>query len=293
MRTTAFAPPFPVDLGTWLAAFRHRVTNERGHPTSPENLGRQIGVSGATVRRWESGRLRPGPGDAANLARACNLTSLQVAFLSRALRTDGPTPVPDMETFREKATPILMTEFPTYIMDGLMFIRGWNSYLPRFLRRRDGIPPHDYHYIDFVIRADQNTGVQPAQRDRVKRAVLDLWYTTADACGTSEYKAIITRLSEHEVFREAWASLPFLAEEDCVQIGLPRRVSRGDIGESLIAPFIAILPPQYQVRQIIPMDDLARSTLNAIRDEGPPEPVFDLKAHWAQTEEDEAFVRVF
>src|SRR6188508_2513632 len=120
MRTTAFAPPYPTDLGTWLAAFRHRVTNERGHPNSPEHLGKQIGVSGATIRRWESGLLRPRPADAANLARACNLTSLQVAFLSRALRTGGPTPVPDRHTFREKASPILQTEFPTYIMDSLL-----------------------------------------------------------------------------------------------------------------------------------------------------------------------------
>jgi transcriptional regulator with XRE-family HTH domain len=292
MRTIAFAPPYPIDLGTWLAAFRHRVTNERGHPSSPEQLGRQIGVSGATIRRWESGRLKPNPVDAANLARACNLTSLQVAFLSRALRTGGPTPVPDFETFKAKATPILETPFPAYIMDSMMYIRGWNSYLPYFLRRRQYQPRDDYHFIDFIIDADQHPGVQPALRERVRRSVVELWYLTSDACGTREYKELINRLSRYDVFRDEWARMAFLKEEDCHQIGLPRSAWRQDIGESLICPFAAVLPPIYQVRQIIPIDDTAREKLEELRREGPPEVILDSKSHWAQTVEDEAFFRV-
>jgi transcriptional regulator with XRE-family HTH domain len=291
MRTTPFAPPFPTGLGTWIAAFRHRVTNARGHPISPEQLGREIGVSGATIRRWEAGRLKPGADDVAQLARACNLTSLQVTFLSRALRTGGPMPVPDLETFQRKASPILAEEFPTYIMDSMMFIRGWNTYLPHFLRRsrRD---PRDYHYIDFIIDADQNEGVQPSQHDRMKRAVIDLWFLTADACGTREYIALMERLRRHEVFREAWAALPFLKEDECSQIGLPRRAYRADVGECLIAPFAAVLPPVYQVRQFYPMDTTAQTRLKELREEGPPRPIFDTRCHWAQNDEDEAFLRV-
>ena len=135
--------------------------------------------------------------------------------------------------------------------------------------------------------------IEPSQRERVRRAVLELWYITADACGTDEYKAMIEHLSEHEAFHEAWKQLPFLTESDSRQIGLPRRASRPDIGESLIAPFVAIMPPVYQVRQLIPMDKLARDVLEEIQGDGAPEPVFDLKSHWAQTEENEAFVRVF
>jgi transcriptional regulator with XRE-family HTH domain len=291
MRTTSFAPPFPVDLGTWLAAFRHRVTNSRGHPSSPEQLGRQIGVSGATIRRWESGRLKPSPEDTANLAQACNLTSLQVTFLSRALRTGGPTPVPDLDTFQRKAAPILESDFPTYIMDSMMYIRGWNSYLPAFLRRWR-TEPRDYHLIDFIIEADLNEGIQPTQRERVERAVLDLWFLTADACGTEEYLSLIQRLSKYDVFREAWERLPFLTEDDCPQIGLPRRARRADVGECLIAPFAAVLPPVYQVRQLFPMDPLAQSTLDVLHEAGPAIPVFDTRAHWAQNEENEAYLRV-
>ncbi|MGE0685619.1 MAG: multiprotein-bridging factor 1 family protein [Dehalococcoidia bacterium] len=291
MRTTAFAPPFPTDLGTWLAAFRHRVTNARGHPSSPEQLGKQIGVSGATVRRWEAGRLRPRAEDAANLARACNLTTMQVAFLSRALRTGGPMPVPDLDTFRRKATPILTGEFPTYIMDSLMFIRAWNSYLPRFLeRKREG--PHDYHFIDFIIDTDEHAGVQPALQQRVEFAAFELWFLTADACGTSEYVALINRLSKYEAFRESWQRIPFLDEDECPEIGLPRRASRPDVGSCLIAPFAAIMPPVYQVRQFYPMDSAAQQRLHAIRSAGAPTMAFDTKSHWAQTAEDEAFVRV-
>ena len=292
MRTIAFAPPFPTDLGTWLAAFRHRVTSHRGHPSSPEQLGREIGVSGATIRRWESGRLRPSPEDAGNLARACNLTSLQVAFLSRALRSGGPTPVPDYETFRTKATPILETPFPAYIMDSMMYIRGWNSYLPYFLRRRQYQPRDDYHFIDFIVDAEQHPGVQPALQERVRRAVVELWYLTSDACGTKEYKELITKLSRYDVFREEWARMAFLQEKDCHQIGLPRGAWRKDIGESLICPFAVVLPPVYQVRQIIPVDGTAWEKLEELRREGPPEVIFDAKGHWAQAVDDEAYFRV-
>lgn len=291
MRTTAFAPPYPTDLGTWLSAFRHRVTNERGHPSSPEQLGKQIGVSGATVRRWEAGRLRPSPEDAANLARACNLTTMQVAFLSRALRTGGPMPVPDLDTFRRKATPILSGEFPTYIMDSMMFIRAWNSYLPQFLERARE-EPEDYHFIDFIIEADQHEGIQPTLRQRVEFAAIELWYLTADACGTSEYVALIGRLSKYDPFRESWERIAFLDEDECPEIGLPRRASRPDVGTCLIAPFAAIMPPVYQVRQFYPMDTMAQQKLNILHSAGPPKTVFDAKSHWAQTDEDEAFVRV-
>ncbi len=292
MRTTAFAPPFPTDLGTWLASFRHRVINERGNPDSPEQLGAKIGVSGATIRRWESGRLRPNPDDAANLARACNLTSIQVAFLSRALRSGGPMPIPDLDSFRAKATPILAVEFPVYIMDSMLFIRGWNSYLPHFLSRGREQPRNDYHLIEFLIDADEHPGVQPYLRERLRRAIIEMWYMTSDVCGSPEYRALISRLSASPIFREEWTQLAFMEEEDCHDIGLPRRAWRKDIGEMMICPFVAVLPPVYQVRQFIPMDEVATAKLNELRAEGPPEVYLDSIAHWAQTAGSEAFVRV-
>jgi transcriptional regulator with XRE-family HTH domain len=292
MRTTAFAPPFPTDLGNWIAAFRHRVTNERGHPYSPEQLGRQIGVSGATVRRWEAGKLRPDATDASNLARICSLTPLQVAFLSRAVSRRGPNVVPDLETFREKATPILSAEYPIYIMDSMMYIRGWNGYLPHFLSRTREAPANDYHLIDFLIEADEHSGVQPALRDRIRRAVIELWFLTSDACGSSEYRLLLDRLAKYPVFKEEWSRLPFLDESECVDIGLPHVASREDIGTCLICPFAAVLPPVYQVRQFMPIDEVSREKLDELRRKGPPEIIFDTRCHWAQTEEDEPFYRV-
>jgi transcriptional regulator with XRE-family HTH domain len=293
MRTTAFAPPYPTDLGSWLAAFRHRVTNARGHPYSPEQLGRLIGVSGATIRRWESGRLRPDPQTAAAMARACKLTSLQVSFLSRSLSRHGPTPVPDFDTFKAKATPILNTEFPVYIMDSMLFIRGWNSYLPHFLSRSRQRPENDYHLIDFIIEADEeHQGVEPRQQERVRRAVMELWWLTSDACGSPEYKALINRLSEYAIFKEEWSRLAFLEEDECMQIGVPRRAWRADVGAALICPFAVVLPPVYQVRQFMPLDDVAQAKLDELRRHGPPEVIFDSRCHWAQTEQDEPFYRV-
>jgi len=291
MRTTAFDPPFPNDLGSWIACFRHRVIDEGGHPKSPEQVAAEIEVSGPTVRRWEKGRLRPSAVHVAELGRVCRLTSIQIAFLARAMRSGGPMPVPDFSMFAAKATPILSVEFPVYMMDSMLYIRGWNSYLPQFLGR-DVLPREDYHYIDFIIDAERSPGVQPSLRDRLRRAILEFWYLTADSCGTPEYKALLARLCQHEIFREEWARLPFISEEDCPEIGLPRRAYRKDIGESLICPFVAILPPLYQVRQFMPLDETAAARLEEIRRPGPPEVFLDPYAHWARNGTGEAYVKV-
>lgn len=287
MRTTAFAPPFPTDIGTWLAAFRHRITNARREPISPERLGKEIGVSGATIRRWEMNVFAPNLAQAERFAAACNLTELQTAFLCRTLRGGVTRPSFSAAAFHMKIRELLACEFPTYVMDSMLFIRGWNSYLPRFLGRSRERPAGDYHLIEFIIDADRRAGILPIQQERVRRAVMEFWFFSADACGSPEYRALVQRLSEYEVFRNEWARLAFLDESDCIEIGIPRRASRPDVGEALISPYAAVLPPIYYVRQFIPLDARAQSRLEELRREGPPSLLFDERIHWAHTVEDE------
>jgi hypothetical protein len=52
------------------------------------------------------------------------------------------------------------------------------------------------------------------------------------------------------------------------------------------------MPPVYQVRQFIPLDETSQARLEEMRAEGPPDVIFDTRCHWAQTEEDEAYFRV-
>lgn len=281
MRTTSFKPPYPESLGEWLAAFRHRATDERGNPMSPERLGKQIGVSGATIRRWESGRLRPSLENAAGLATACNLTPAHIAFLNRALRGRPPTVSIEIEDFANRADNLLRCEFPTYILDSLLYMRAWNSYLPDFLSRTVDASETDYHLIDFVIEAEQHANVWPSLRERVWRVIIEFWFMTAEFCDTEEYRRLVQRLSMYEVFQEQWQRIAFLTDGECHQIGMPRRAWRDDIGESLICPFVVLLPPTYQVRQFIPVDSIARQRLATLHENGPARLHFAAHAHWA------------
>src|SRR3972149_6511095 len=63
-------PAFPDTPGAWLANYRYRQRGESGQPPSAEQVGALLGVSGPTLRRWETGRARPSGADLRRLA-AC------------------------------------------------------------------------------------------------------------------------------------------------------------------------------------------------------------------------------
>ncbi len=66
-----------------MCCFRHRLRQSNGRPCSPEAFGQLVGVSGATLRRWEKNLLLPKGCDLEAVASACELTSKQRAFLLR------------------------------------------------------------------------------------------------------------------------------------------------------------------------------------------------------------------
>src|SRR5690606_17590751 len=92
---------------TWLSFVLHRAEKERDVHLSPEDVGGQMGVSGATVRRWENGRAVPTEEDLVRLGEICGLSSQQVAFLRIAFRGRlAPLP-PDRATFRATTQNLL------------------------------------------------------------------------------------------------------------------------------------------------------------------------------------------
>ena len=200
--------------------------------------------------------------------------------------------MPDFETFQEKATPILGVPFPVYIMDSMMFIRGWNSYLPHFLSRRRESPGDDYHLIDFIIEADEHPGVQPQQRDRVRRAVMELWFLTSDACGSDEYKALLKQPLQIRGIQGGVVAA---------------RVPRGE-GVHPDRPAAHCLARRHRRGPDLPFRRRAAAGLpgapvhphgrgrpgeaRRAAARGPPKVIFDTRCHWAQTEEDEPFYRV-
>jgi transcriptional regulator with XRE-family HTH domain len=121
------APPIPQSPATWLANFRYRLMGENGERLSPEALGSRLGVSGATIRRWETGQSNPNEEDLGRLADVCRLSEQQGEFLLRlfargTLRTPGAP-----KHFRDHARRFLAPQKCACLVDELLFIRAWTD----------------------------------------------------------------------------------------------------------------------------------------------------------------------
>jgi transcriptional regulator with XRE-family HTH domain len=280
VRTTALEPPFPVDLGSWLANFRHRRRDVRGHPLSPESIGQEIGVSGATIRRWEAGLLQPHPSDVANLAVAYQLTPNQTAFLMRALRPQDAV-APSVEVFRKRAASLLKSDFPGYIMDSLLFIRAWNSHLEVTLSD----PASMYagkHVIEQVLSLNPSPERRPALAERLRWLTREFWYFTADFCGQDAYRRLILRLAEWDQFKEEWCQLPFIEADEEQVIGISQEQERPEIGRYRLMGSLALIPPIYILHEFMPLDEKARAIVDRLAAGGPPAIRFGTVSHWAE-----------
>ncbi len=281
MRTTSLEPPFPLDLGSWLANFRHRRRDSRGHPFSPEQLGREIGVSGATIRRWESGRLRPNASDAANLASAYRLTPNQTSFLQRALRQPAGVP-PSVDLFRERAERVLRSDFPAYMVDTLYYIRAWNSYLSPILANADAYLGGK-HIIEYILDTQMPPDQRPAWEARVRRMTREFWYFTADFTALEPYRRLVLHLATWPIFKDEWCRLPFVEEDEEQIIGAPPRTGRPSVGSFRLVTSLTLIPPIYQLREFMPLDDRARATVDKLHESGPPVVYFDKHSHWSES----------
>src|SRR3972149_4616387 len=77
-------PAFPDTPGAWLANYRYRQRGESGQPPSAEQVGALLGVSGPTLRRWETGRARPRGPPLRRFPEVSGLTPIEPEFLLRA-----------------------------------------------------------------------------------------------------------------------------------------------------------------------------------------------------------------
>lgn len=268
------APPYPVDLGSWIACFRHRLRNEDGHPLSPEQLGQELGVSGATVRRWEAGSAQPRAQDIVHLAQACRLTPVQRAFLDRALAATAIVLPPDRAVFRRQARAMLTSPFPAYLLDDLYHIRAWNSYVEVLPARVDQLD--EGQFLEIALAE----GVVPEQRQ--KALIRDFWLLTADKCGLPEYRRILRSLQNVPGFREAWTALALDTEPpDAPPVGAPTTVERPGGGAFRVHATQVFLPPVYHLREYVPVDETANRRLEDLRRQGPPTVHFQKHVHWA------------
>ena len=274
-------PPFPIDLGSWLACFRYRLRGEDGQPASPEQVAQELGVSGATVRRWEGGSAQPRPQDIVNLARVYGLSPLQLAFLNRALMASDVVVPPDPALFRRTAESVLKTDVPAYLLDDLYNTRAWNPLVD--LLPITGAVVGEGHFVELVFGIPAREGEQEARRYRRRRLVRDFWMLTADHCGHPQYRRLLTRLGRDAVFRAEWTSL---ALDDDAQthepIGAPYVLQHATSGSFKAIASQVVLPPAYHLRLYVPADEKAEALLREARKSRPLEIQVDPRVHWAQ-----------
>ncbi len=146
-------PPFPDSPGAWIACFRHRI-QAGGKPLTPEDFGRLLKKSGATVRRWETNRSSPNEEDIANIAKAAKLSALQAAFLSAACTRMRATPAPNRRDFIEYMDEVLCsTPYPAMLHDGLFYTRAWNSHVEALAPGVTRVLEQEMHPIAAMMRA--------------------------------------------------------------------------------------------------------------------------------------------
>ncbi len=275
-------PPLPDRPSLWLANFRYRLRGARGERVSPEALGYQLGVSGATVRRWETGQSNPSDEDLTRLAEACRLTAQQREFLHRLygrhpFEFHGAPPC-----FRDEATRLLEIEKPAYLVDELFYVRAWNSYYAAMVgpladRLPSGLTsPH----MAFLASPYEDAAAEFARRQHFVRLT---WMWTAHLGTTPEYTELVRDLFSLEGFTEHWQDIVDEISDECQPpLIMPLRQREVGGGSYLVSMCEAVFPPVYRLFEYDADDDVAETWLRRQVQAGPPQVEFADRLHWSE-----------
>ncbi len=274
------SPLFPDSSSRWLANFRYRQRDEDGHRLSPESLGVQIGVSGATIRRWESGQTVPTENDLTRFAHACHLSPMQTEFVRRLFSRPYAQNTGVPACFHEEALVLLSAPRPAFILDELFYIRAWNSYFTHFLGPRQSELASGVNLAKFRIDGERlpDLGEEVQWLEPLIRL---LWMWTAHLGMAPQYATFVNDLGQNEEFARIWHAL---VDEVDAATEMPatypshRRVQGAS--HSIYTRDV-LFPPLYRVITWEPADEDAERILRDQVSEGPPQIGFADKLHWS------------
>ena len=278
------SPPFADSPGTWFAQFRLHANGPLASPLSPEQVGVLLGVSGTTVRRWESGNLSPRDEDLIRFGTLCHLSHHQIDFLRCAFSAFKPPFPPDASEFRANAAKQLtVRRAPMVMFDELMHARAWNSYVQVLGDQALAMLRSDRHPIEgFMDQSETNCGELPASPERLRMAIRSFWRFTAYYCGEPQYKELVSRLGERSAFRSAWTDFAVTPDSSEIEIdGVGRLLLPAELRFSMLHSFV-IYPPVYHLLEFEPMDERGLATLELARRRSEPAVEFNARIHWAQ-----------
>jgi len=190
--------------GGWLAAYRRR-TGGPGVVVSPEALSKLLGVSGMTVRRWESNLARPNESDLRRLAEVCDLAPIEQEFLLRAFRSQESEPPPQERDFSAIVRRVLQSEFPAVVYDSFFYGRARNSYMAELFPATAGWHAAGNVFVDILDELARKPS--PESETRVQMWFRRLWFSTSHLCGAKSYRMLLHELSNIAGFHEHWCEL--------------------------------------------------------------------------------------
>lgn len=274
------APQFPETPEAWLCRYRHRHRDEDDHPLSPERLGGMLGVSGATVRRWESGGSRPSEADLRHFANVCSLSHLETEFILAAFKPREIEVAPERNFFEAVVGDILLSEHPAFILDSLFYRRAWNSHLKGMYRKSSGNPSAG-NVLGTTLNSFYSSGTPGARDEFQARWIRDFWLYTAHLCGSEPYRQLLNELADQPVFHRLWTDLGLTSDGTSAAVGAPYYYQHPRIGTYRVFTLRLMLPPAYYLKEYVPVDNIARGHIDKVRAINQPGIVFVQDHHWS------------
>lgn len=248
---------------------------------SAENFGFLLGVSGATIRRWESGIALPSDTDLARFAEICQLSVQQREFLSRLFGRRPGTAESAPVNFPSVAASVLALSRPAYVTDELFYIRAWNSMFVPYAGPLAAALPSGPNGMRIPFEVE-HFGQPDAQFDRQLNAARVFWMWTANLASTPQYTALIQEMLTNEAFAPCWQEIVDESNETpLLPLTLPILNKRVEKSSYTVYTCELLFPPLYRIFVYEPVDLEARAAVAALTEKGEPEVFFAEHLHWS------------
>jgi hypothetical protein len=274
----------PTSGGSWLKLFRQTISFSNEQVTTPELVGPRLGVSGATVRRWEAGSTTPTGQDVCNLGSEYRLTSTQLAFLKaafdRSTVCEPASPTEFRRMLRAQVEPFLRVNLPVAVLDGLLFARAWNSYIDVLWTGSSRMLARGAHPLELL------TLLAERRRDSVRTAdicalVRYFWLATAPQSDSDAYRTLVMRLARHTLFLDCWRALADRGDDSAVEV-FDMAVDFQAEDQAIFCPRLRgfIGEPLHLLFEFEPRNGVATQRLQAVQASRPAEPAFNPEPNW-------------
>ena len=273
-------PPFPTTPGSWLAAYRYRGSADGGR-ASAEQLSHLLGVSGATIRRWESGTVRPTRDDLYRFAEVCALAPLEREFILRSFSTVQAEDPPEPETYDLLLDRALRSALPAFVLDSLLYIRAWNSHLMTISGRAAGDVAAP-HAIMSLFDPRRGKRLDASKIDQFTPWIRNFWMMTSELCATPQYPRLLESLRTVGDFEKRWWEIALTQKLTDVPVNLPTIYRTPHHGIYRVFMTTVTLPPTYYLREYAPVDATAHRYVEEWLSKGMPSISHTQKRHWSE-----------